>query len=173
MWSFQKRTQLQNKNKMINFKVKVASNSHWCRYCASGLWIQIQYLCGSGSVLGIRIPDPGTRKLRIFSWKMAFFVIFKEILPLKRYKIAPTTGTFRNFFFINNTGIYLIWLKYWFPTNLRKKSLFKSCVLAWIQIRIRNLIRIRIELKCWIRIESIRIHNPAVHQYFYIEILKL
>jgi hypothetical protein len=34
-------------------------------------WIRIQWLCGSGSILGIRIPDPdpGARKLRNFSGK--------------------------------------------------------------------------------------------------------
>jgi hypothetical protein len=41
--------------------------------------------------------------------------------------------------------------------KFEKKIVFKSSVLAWIQIRIR------IEQKCWIRIriQSIRIHNPA------------
>jgi hypothetical protein len=41
-------------------------------------WIRIQRLCGSGSVFGIRIPDPdpGARKLRNFSGKMHFLVIF-------------------------------------------------------------------------------------------------
>jgi hypothetical protein len=40
-------------------------------------WIRIQRLCGSGSVLGIRILDPelGTRKLRNISGKMQFLVI--------------------------------------------------------------------------------------------------
>jgi hypothetical protein len=40
-------------------------------------WIRIQRLCGSGSVLGIRIPDldPGARKLRNISGKMHFLVI--------------------------------------------------------------------------------------------------
>jgi hypothetical protein len=41
-------------------------------------WIRIQRLCGSGSVLGIRIPDPGARKLRNISVKMHFLVIFKK-----------------------------------------------------------------------------------------------
>jgi hypothetical protein len=43
--------------------------------------------------LGIRIPDPnpGARKLRNFIGKMHFLVVFKKILPLKRYKIALTT----------------------------------------------------------------------------------
>jgi hypothetical protein len=36
-------------------------------------------------------PDPGARKLRNFSGKMHFLVIYKKILPLKRYKIALTT----------------------------------------------------------------------------------
>jgi hypothetical protein len=57
-------------------------------------WIRIQCLCGCGSVLGIRIPDPdpGVRKYRNFSGKMHLLVFFN--LPLKWYKIAPTTGTF-------------------------------------------------------------------------------
>jgi hypothetical protein len=54
------------------------------------VWIRIQRLFGSGSVLRIRIPDPdpGVRKLRNFSGKIYFLVIFEKILPLKRYKIA-------------------------------------------------------------------------------------
>jgi hypothetical protein len=63
------------------------------------LWIRIgsgcRRLSGSGSVLGIRIPDPDprARKLRNFSGKMHFLVIKKKILPLEmyRYKIALTT----------------------------------------------------------------------------------
>jgi hypothetical protein len=50
------------------------------------LWIRIRIGsgfidCGSGSVLGIRIPDtdPGARKLRNFSGKMHFLVILKKI----------------------------------------------------------------------------------------------
>jgi hypothetical protein len=43
--------------------------------------------------LGIQIPDPGARKLINFSGKM-HFLVFKKNLPLKRYKIALTTGTF-------------------------------------------------------------------------------
>jgi hypothetical protein len=41
-------------------------------------WIRIQRLCGSGSLLRIRIPDPdpGARKLGNFSGKMHFLVIF-------------------------------------------------------------------------------------------------
>jgi hypothetical protein len=43
-------------------------------------WIRIQRLCGSVSVLGIRIPDPdpGARKLRNISVKMHFLVILKK-----------------------------------------------------------------------------------------------
>jgi hypothetical protein len=54
----------------------------------AGLWIRIRI--GSGSLLGIRIPDPdpGARKLRNLSGKMHFLVICKKFLPLKRYKIA-------------------------------------------------------------------------------------
>jgi hypothetical protein len=47
-------------------------------------WIRIQGLCGSGSVLGIRIPDldPGARKLKNFSGKMHFLIIFlKKFYP--------------------------------------------------------------------------------------------
>jgi hypothetical protein len=59
--------------------------------------------CGSGSglapdsaTLWIRIrignTDPGARKLRNFSGKNALFsYIFYKSLPLKRYKITPTT----------------------------------------------------------------------------------
>jgi hypothetical protein len=56
-------------------------------------WTRIQRLYGSGSVLGIRIPDPepGARKLRNISGKMHFLVIFFLILPLKKYKIALST----------------------------------------------------------------------------------
>jgi hypothetical protein len=45
-------------------------------------WIRILRLCGSGSVLGIRIPDPdpGARKLRNISVKMHFLVILKKIV---------------------------------------------------------------------------------------------
>jgi hypothetical protein len=40
-------------------------------------WIRIQGLCGSGSVLGIRIPDPDpvARKLRNFSGKIHFLAL--------------------------------------------------------------------------------------------------
>jgi hypothetical protein len=43
--------------------------------------------------VGIRIPelDPGARKLRNIGGKMHFLVIFKKILPLKKYKIALST----------------------------------------------------------------------------------
>jgi hypothetical protein len=48
--------------------------------------------CGSGFVLGIRIPDPdpGARKLRNFSGKMHFLVIFFNFTT-KKVKIALTT----------------------------------------------------------------------------------
>jgi hypothetical protein len=49
-------------------------------------WIRIQQLCGSGSVLGIQIPDPdpGARKLRDISVKMHFLVTryLNKFLPL-------------------------------------------------------------------------------------------
>jgi hypothetical protein len=49
-------------------------------------WIRIQRLCGSGSVLGIRIPDPdpGAGKLRNFSGKMHFLVIFNKNFTTKK-----------------------------------------------------------------------------------------
>jgi hypothetical protein len=47
------------------------------------LWIRIR--------IGNPDPDPGARKLRNFSGKMHFLVIFQKNLPLKRYKIALTT----------------------------------------------------------------------------------
>jgi hypothetical protein len=52
----------------------------------AGLWIRIQRLCGSRSILGIRIQ--GQRK---FSGKNALFSYLKKKLPLKSYKIALTT----------------------------------------------------------------------------------
>jgi hypothetical protein len=57
--------------------------------------------------LGLRIPDPdpGARKLRNFSRKM-HFLVFKKIVPLKRYKIALTTGTFEKKNLMKNTGIF-------------------------------------------------------------------
>jgi hypothetical protein len=48
-------------------------------------WIWIQRVCGSGSVLGIRMQE-----IKKFQWKMHFFAIKKK-LPLKRNKIALTT----------------------------------------------------------------------------------
>jgi hypothetical protein len=66
---------------------------------------------------------------------------------------------------MNNTNIFdFILLKFRFLKNL-EKIFFKSSVLAWIWIRIRN--RIRIEQKCWIRIRIkwIRIHNPDLKQF--------
>jgi hypothetical protein len=49
-------------------------------------WIRIQRLCGSGSVLEIRIPDPdpGARKLRNIIGKMQFLVIFKKNFITKK-----------------------------------------------------------------------------------------
>jgi hypothetical protein len=55
--------------------------------------------------------------------------------------------------------------------KLEKEIVFKSSGLAWI--------RIRIEQKCWIRIKSIRIHNPGFRvpvickifkKYIYVEL---
>jgi hypothetical protein len=83
---------------------------------------------------------------------MHFLVTFKKNLPLKSYKIALTT-LWKKFRWI--TQIFFIWLKFWFQKKFEKEIVFGSSVLAWI--RIRN------EQKCWIRIRinSIRIHNPA------------
>jgi hypothetical protein len=62
---------------------------------------------------------------------------------------------------MNNTGIFdLIGMtQILISKKFEKEIVFKSSVLAWIQIRNR----IRIEQKCWIRIrnKSIRIHNPV------------
>jgi hypothetical protein len=108
------------------------------------LWIRIR----------IGNPDPGARKLRTFSWKMHFFRYFSIKLTTKKVPVKNSTNFFLNFF-LKNTGIfYLIWLKFDFL-----KIVFRSSVLAWIRIRIR------IELKYWIRIESIRIHNPASNKW--------
>jgi hypothetical protein len=53
--------------------------------------IRIQRLCGSGSVLGIRIRIQGQEKEEISVGKSTFWLFLKKILPLKRYKIAITT----------------------------------------------------------------------------------
>jgi hypothetical protein len=44
------------------------------KWCTAGLWIRIQWLCGSGSgsVLGIRIRIQG-QKMKKFPWKDALF----------------------------------------------------------------------------------------------------
>jgi hypothetical protein len=65
---------------------------------------------------------------------------------------------------MNNTDIFFFLLdltQILISKKFEKEIVFESSVLAWI--RIRNWIRIQIEQKCWIliRIESIRIHNPA------------
>jgi hypothetical protein len=63
------------------------------KLCGSGLdpdsvtlWIRIQRLYGSGSVLGIRIPDPDpdpvAKKLRNFRGKM-HFLVFKKFSTKK------------------------------------------------------------------------------------------
>jgi hypothetical protein len=57
---------------------------------------------------------------------------------------------------MNNIGIFLFDLtEILISKKFEKEIVFESSVFAWI--------RIRIELKCWIRIciESIRIHNPG------------
>jgi hypothetical protein len=72
-------------------------------------WIRIQRLCGSGSIFGIRIPDPdpGARKLRNFSGKTPFLVIFLKTSPLKRYEIAYGKYFF-NKILMNNTVIFYL-----------------------------------------------------------------
>jgi hypothetical protein len=94
-------------------------------------WIRIQRLfgSGSGSVLGIRIPDPdpGASKLSNISGKMHFLVIFiKKILPLKKYKIA--LSTFWKFFWWI-TQVFLIWfdLNFYFKKIWERTCLRKFC----------------------------------------------
>jgi hypothetical protein len=55
------------------------------------VWIRIQRLCGSGSVWGIRIPDPGARKLRNFIGKMHFLVIFNKNFTTKKVNFLVKT----------------------------------------------------------------------------------
>jgi hypothetical protein len=57
-------------------------------------WIRIQRLCGSRSVLGIRIPDPGARKLRNISVKIHFLVIFKKIVTTMKVQCKIALSTF-------------------------------------------------------------------------------
>jgi hypothetical protein len=118
-------------------------------------WIRIQRLFGSGSVLGIRIPDPGARKWRNFSGKMHFLVIFNKNVTTEKVKIALTTfwkniwNELHRYFWFDLTKILI-------SKKFEKKIVFESSVLAWI------------EQKCWIRIrirnKSIRIHNPGKSQ---------
>jgi hypothetical protein len=87
-----------------------------------GLWIRIQWLCGSGSVLEIRIqdPDPGARNKEI-SVENALFSYFLN-LPLKRYKIALTTFWKKNRW-ITLVPVFFIWI--WiFWKKLSSKVLF-------------------------------------------------
>jgi hypothetical protein len=85
---------------------------------------------------------------------MHFLVIFKNFLPLKRYKIAPTTF-WQNFFYELHRYFWFDLTQILISKKCDKEIGFESCVLAWI--------RIRIELKCYIRIRigSIQIHNPG------------
>jgi hypothetical protein len=104
-------------------------------------------------------PDPWARKLRNFSGKMHFLVIFLTNLPLKRYKIALTTVLFEEKKFDEKHRFFLFDLtQILISKKFEKEIVFESSVLAWSRSRIR------IKLKCWIRIripiESIRIHNP-------------
>jgi hypothetical protein len=58
---------------------------------------------------------------------MHFLVIKKKILPLKKYKIA-LSRYFLKKNLMNYKGIFdLIWLKFWFQQNLRKKLSEKFC----------------------------------------------
>jgi hypothetical protein len=54
-------------------------------------WIRIQRLCGSGSVLGIRIQGQENYEISV---EKTLFGYLKKNLPLKRYKIALTTVLF-------------------------------------------------------------------------------
>jgi hypothetical protein len=48
-------------------------------------WIRIQWLCGSGSVLGIWIPDPDPGAITInFNGKMNFLFIFLKNFTTKK-----------------------------------------------------------------------------------------
>jgi hypothetical protein len=93
--------------------------------------------------------------MKKFQWKMHFLVtvFFFFNLPLKRYKIALTTGTsWQIFWWI--TPVFLIWFNSnLISTKFEKEIVFESSVLVWI--RIRN----------WIRIKSIRIHYPVANIY--------
>jgi hypothetical protein len=61
------------------------------------------------------------------------------------------------------TPVLFIFSQILISKKFEKEIVYESSVLAWIQNRIRNWIRIQIEQKCWIRIciKSIRIHNPG------------
>jgi hypothetical protein len=111
-------------------EVKMGEGDHWENNAKTRVvdpdpdWIRIQWLCGSGSgldpdsvTLWIRIrmgnPDPGSsgKKIKKFQWKNGLFNYFLKILPLKMYKISPTTFWRKKT--MNNTGIFdLIWLKF-------------------------------------------------------------
>jgi hypothetical protein len=90
------------------------------------LWIRIRIGSGFSDFVD---PDlywefgSGSRgkTMKKFKRKNALFSYFlNKILPLKRCKIALTT--FWTKILMNNTGIIdLIWLKFWFQKNLRRK----------------------------------------------------
>jgi hypothetical protein len=69
-------------------------------------WIRIQRLCGSGSVLGIRIRIQGQEKEEISVEKWTFSYLKTKNFPLKRYKIARTTVIFGKKILMNYTGIF-------------------------------------------------------------------
>jgi hypothetical protein len=88
-------------------------------------WIRIQWLFGSGSVLGIRIRIQG-KKTKKFQWKKALFSYLKKNLPLKRYKIALTTFWKK---FRWRTPIFFIWFdsNFDFKQILERNCLRKFC----------------------------------------------
>jgi hypothetical protein len=132
----------------------------------------IQRLCGSGSVLGIRIrignPDPEARKLRNFSRKMHFSYFLKKFYHLKgTYKIALTTF-WTKFRWIN--PIFFVWFysKFLFKKIWERNCLRKFCFSLdpdpdpdWAKMLDPD--PDPDWAKCWIRIriKSIRIHNPG------------
>jgi hypothetical protein len=121
-------------------------NSVWTYTGIAGLWIQYQRLClcGSRSVFGIRIPDPDPRgnKSKIL---LLFYNIFSSIFITKRYKIVELLRFF--------TLVLFCPLKLFFGYVVDQDS--------------RTLwIRIRIEQKCWIRIEV----NPDPQPWYIVPV---
>jgi hypothetical protein len=100
---------------IISLTLKTCS---WNQGCGSGLdldsatlWIWIRIPIGN--------PDPGARKLRNFSGKIHFLVIFKKTLPLKSYKIALTIFWTK---FLWITPLFFIW----FDSNFDFKQIWEQ-----------------------------------------------